>query len=294
MSANDRCHEVQAAIPLLFSGAIDEGGRRPLLDHLLRCDECRQVFRQERTLFGMATSGSTSNPLAEHPDLAELELFADERNKLTTDAAQAIETHLSGCKLCSELVTRFRSLPFQLDDLIAAEELPLVASLESSPVTRAETKRIKLFGLLPVRWTLALASAAAIVLISLATLPLMTDRPNLEWELAVKGETVQLVAGLRSDASVLEVTERDGQINVACYFDAFFDEETYFLELRSETETLLETRITKGDFTPETGVTVRLYSGSLEPGDYNLRLVVRTADGLTIISEAVYPFTLSR
>jgi predicted anti-sigma-YlaC factor YlaD len=294
MSANLTCSQVQEATPLLFVGAIPDEESDQLLEHLRQCDDCREVFKREQSLFGMAASSSQSNPLADHPDLADLELFADEPGKLAVDSAATIEAHLSDCKLCGDLVARFKSLPFNLDDLVSADQLPLVSAIETSGERRTESKPIKLFRLVPAKWTVALASAAAVVLISLATIPWMAGESDLAWEITSNREAVQLVAGLRSDTSELEVIERDGLISVSCYFDAFFDEESYSIELISGDEILLETEITPSDFSPELGITIEVTSESLEAGDYQIKLVVRTIDGSAIVSEAIYPFTLSR
>ncbi len=167
MSEKMTCDSCRELLPLLYARALSDQDEDMVRDHLKGCPECREFLRQERALYVAARVTGSLSPLADHPASQQLDRYVREKGSFSSKELREIESHLSGCTLCSELVANLGHLPAELDDLVTDEQLPLLSRLEVESKPRAGMFEISraLFW----RPLMGYAAAAAILLVVLLT-----------------------------------------------------------------------------------------------------------------------------
>lgn len=311
MSGAGRCEIYTELFPFLASGRLGEAQRTELLEHLRVCTECRRTWAEEEPLFRMASSSSSLTPLEGHPEIRNLDAFARCPERIDQRIHAAIQSHLRQCQTCADLAVRLKSLPDKLGDIVDASEIPLVTSIDAETSNNRIWQRSTHQARRPSWWqTVSAAVRAAFqaaaprpvlvaftAMILLAIVPMayyMLSGPSGEpaIEFARLDSPAFLSEALRGEAERPTVEEDDGWIGLGVFFEAFFDEESYRLELRLQDSLLLSEVIPEESVTPRGKLTLRIRTSSLPAGEYQLVLERFLVDSGLVASRAAYPFIL--
>ena len=267
-----------------IDGNLGEEQADELNLHLSTCPECRKL-RQEYldTIESIKLQGKEVT--CQHITNEELVDYVDDPRELSEAQREMIELHLDLCHRCQKKVSMLR----QIDRESSA------AYSEKEPGTSIPWFR-KMSYAITNRPVVVIASAAALLLAILIPLGYVlrlhyADESRLE--IITDKDVVWLSELTRTSQVKPEVIERDGYIRVGLRYQPFFENENYWVRLRSSSEeVILNRRLNSGDFNPAGELILQLKTSDLDPGELHLIIIAVSPDNRVEYSRSINPFIL--
>ncbi len=264
-------------------GTVDATQQNRIEQHLSRCPSCRQLESEYRLTIADVEAVLTESA-REHVDNETLVDFVDGARDLPKSEKEAIELHLDLCSQCSRKVEMLRTAA----SASAASEAPkfrwpTLSRISWIPATAAR------------RPVVALAAAAVIALVAVPVVRLLITQPATGpvLEFAQTADVVWLQELTRDEVRKPTASERNGWAQLGVYFEPFFAEESYLLQLQSPDGRLLgERKVSPDDMSAKGGLLVRVRTEDLAQGEYRLILTVEKSTGVIGPVQTVYPFIL--
>jgi len=252
-------------------------------EHLNECPDCRRLEQEYRqTITGLRAA--MAEEAAEHIPNDSLIQYTDNPESLDENTISHIQLHLAVCSQCERKVEMLRQ--------VGAEEVAVQSEKSrdwSSGLSRNVTR---IFGHKPVFGF----SMAAVIILAFAVIYWSVIGPDqgLQLRFASTRNVEWLSESIRSNQPLPEIHEKDGQIMVGLKFLAFFDEETYSVQLQTTEGTVLqELKIDEPDY-DKNGVGLAIETANLSPGEYRLALISRRLSDESSGPQVTYPFILIR
>ncbi len=279
MSEKMTCDTCRELLPLLYAKSLLDKDEALTREHLKGCPKCRALLTEERPLYAAARVEGNLSPLADHPAGAQLDRYVHARSSLSSAELEELESHLSKCGLCKELISHLGELPAELDDLVEGERLPLLSRSEVKP--RPRTRIIDIGRRVFWRPLAGYAAAAAVLLIALV----MRQAPIPQAIPTISG-TISTTSRGDKQTAVFFSTARACCL-VLKYYVGPEPGHRYDMEIRSEKASWPSQVIRNyTDFDPQGNATLKTL---IEVGEY--RLIVCDIEGEDTI-RVVKPFEL--
>jgi hypothetical protein len=281
MSCNER--KIRDLIFDYVDGGLDKQSAELVSQHLADCSECRKLENEYQNTINDLKS-AFRELATEHCSNSTLVEYVDNPNALTAQDKENIQLHLSVCSSCEAKVEMLRQ--------VALEES--VNRLHIMPGWLRDLKDSldQVFTRKPI---VAIASVAVIVVV-LSVGYWLTTEPDYgpQIQFTTLTDVTWLNESIRTEQTLPSIQERNGSIDVGLSFRAFFDEESYLIQLQLPEGIVLDEKSIRKDDYNDPGIRLRIECLSLEPGEYQLILISRKLSDPDYMMQTAYPFFLAK
>lgn len=181
MNSRNKCQEIGELLPIFFKSGLKQDEAEAVRSHLESCPDCRDAYARERVLFTVASSDAAAN-LDSHLDADLLDAYSRDLHTISGSQRSELETHLSDCAICREVVEKLKTLPSELDDLMPTGGIPLITELDRTVGTTSEDVAITDLTRRLWRPLTAVAAAAVIIIVGVTMMTYDGSEPSARLE----------------------------------------------------------------------------------------------------------------
>ncbi len=273
--------EIRNSIIDYVDGNLSAQSSDSVARHLDDCPECREIEREYRRTIACIRVVFDETARNHVPNDTIVQ-YVDHPESLAARDREALELHVTICSSCERKIEMLRE--------VASEESSLLRSGEGSRLQNALQRFIRV---LPRRLTIRVASAcAAVAVIMIIGLTMIGRDSAPRMEFTSSGDVFWLDESTRGEQTPPQIFEREGWIAVGARFHAFFDEESYQIQLWPEEGPALQTLAIDQDDYSGSGVGLRIRTSPLGPGTHHLTLISCKLTDKDFCVYTTYPFTL--
>lgn len=261
-------------------GSLDDQSTREVAQHLASCEECRGLELEYReTIHNLRLSLEAERE--DHIPNEKLVRYVDDPTALVDADIESVELHLAVCPPCEEKVVMLKRVSFEQLSPTGTSIGGIFDRISSAIRT------------LTARPAVGVSGVAALILVMCIGYLAMTDGWHESYMQFTSSENgVWLHESVRGEQEYPRVAEVDRHITVGLLFNAFFDKESYSVQLRSAEGTILESvQIHEGDYLGN-GVQLHINSSTLPLGKYQLVLSTRSLADSRLRYRTAYSFYL--
>lgn len=241
---------------------LDARSAAQVAGHLETCPDCRKLEQDYRQIIA-GLKAALEEEAANHAANEVLIGYVDNPKLLSDEDTKGLELHLTVCPLCRQKVEMLRG--------VTKEEFPDRSVKISDRLVSLRERLEQAFG----HRTVVSVAAAAVLVVAVGIVYWMAigDRHGQLMQVASRGDVLWLSESIRGTRDLPEVLAGDGKIHVGVTFYAFFDEESYLIQLESPGGSVLtEIPVREEDYNGH-GIPLQIEASSLDPGEYRLILV---------------------
>jgi hypothetical protein len=278
-----RNRDIQRIIFDYADGTLSIEDSRRIEEHLRECSECHELLQKYR---GMIVGLKTvfKSDAQEHISDETLVKYTDSPKALTEAHREALEFHLTVCAACENKAEMLRQVSLEESSQTAISTVDRLRSAFRR-LLRPYDYRTKI--------GFATASLVAVVLLTIGILSIGRE-PGSAMLVMRSTAAVWLQESTRAEQIPPSILEQDGWISVGVRFNAFFDEESYTIQLQSvEGKVITSLAITRNDYS-DSGIQLRIKTSSLALGTHSLMLESCKLTDKTSCIRTSYNFSLIR